>query len=311
MKAHRLLMLLLTIACALFVVSCGDDEDDGGGGGGSNTGAATTGGGAEVEKFDAATTMGKIQEKGEIVIGVKYDVPPFGFKNPRNSEIEGFDIDFGKAVADALGVKPKLVEAISDNRIPFIKDGTVDLILSTMTINAERVEQIDFTDPYFIARGRILQKKGGLGQERRRPRRQERLHRARLDLRGDAQEAGARGQAQARRHVLGVPRAHPERRRRRGLDRRRDPHRHDHPGRRARARRGRGAHGRALRRRPQEGRRRVHRVPQRRARRTTSPTVAGRPPTTSGWASTPARSRSRRRRPSTRRSRERSSSASP
>jgi ABC-type amino acid transport substrate-binding protein len=57
--------------------------------------------------------MGKIQEKGEISIGVKYDVPPFGFKNPRTDAIEGFDIDFGKAVADKLGVKPKYIEAIS------------------------------------------------------------------------------------------------------------------------------------------------------------------------------------------------------
>ena len=53
-------------------------------------------------------------------------------------------------------MKPKLVEAISDNRIPFIQDGTVDLILSTMTINAERAAEIGFTDPYFIAKGRIL-----------------------------------------------------------------------------------------------------------------------------------------------------------
>ena len=107
----------------------------------------------QAQEFPAGTTMGKIQDKGEIIIGVKYDVPPFGFKNPQSGEIEGFDIDFGKAVADKLGVKPKLVEAISDNRIPFIKDGTVDLILSTMTINAERVKEIGFTDPYFIARG--------------------------------------------------------------------------------------------------------------------------------------------------------------
>jgi ABC-type amino acid transport substrate-binding protein len=100
--------------------------------------------------------MGKIQEKGEIVIGVKYDVPPFGFKNTRTGDIEGFDVDLGKAVAQKLGVRAKLVEAVSDNRIPFIKDGTVDLVLSTMTINAERVEEIGFTDPYFTAHGRIL-----------------------------------------------------------------------------------------------------------------------------------------------------------
>ena len=62
----------------------------------------------------------------------------------------------GKAVAAKLGVKPKFIEAISDNRIPFLEDGTADLILSTMTINEERVGQIAFSDPYFIARGRVL-----------------------------------------------------------------------------------------------------------------------------------------------------------
>jgi ABC-type amino acid transport substrate-binding protein len=103
--------------------------------------------------------MKRLQDEGEITIGVKYDVPPFGFKNPRSGAIEGFDVDIGKAIAEALGVKPKFVEAISDNRIPFLKDGTADLILSTMTINAERDEEIDFSDPYFIARGRILVKK--------------------------------------------------------------------------------------------------------------------------------------------------------
>jgi ABC-type amino acid transport substrate-binding protein len=83
-------------------------------------------------------------------------VPPFGLKNPKTGKVEGFDVDFGKAVAQALGVRTKLIEAVSDNRIPFIKDGTVDLVLSTMTINAERAQEIGFTDPYFIAHGRIL-----------------------------------------------------------------------------------------------------------------------------------------------------------
>ena len=95
----------------------------------------------------ADTTLGKIQEKGEITIGVKFDVPPFGVKNPQSGEVEGFDVEMGKAVAAKLGVKPKFIEAISDNRIPFLEDGTADLILSTMTINEERVGQIDFSRP--------------------------------------------------------------------------------------------------------------------------------------------------------------------
>ena len=100
--------------------------------------------------------MGRIQAAGEIKIGVKYDVPPFGFKNPQTDEIEGFDVDFGTAIAEKLGVEPNFIEAISDNRIPFLQDGTVDIVLSTMTINAERAQEIGFSEPYYVARGRIL-----------------------------------------------------------------------------------------------------------------------------------------------------------
>jgi len=153
----RVMVTALMLALALAVAGCGDDEEEPAGGGSTATEESTP---AEAEEFPADTTMGKIQAKGEIAIGVKYDVPPFGFKNPQSGDVEGFDVDFGKAVADKLGVEPKLVEAISDNRIPFIQDGTVDLVLSTMTINAERAQEIGFTNPYFIAKGRILVPEG-------------------------------------------------------------------------------------------------------------------------------------------------------
>jgi glutamate transport system substrate-binding protein len=148
MKIDRLLWLLAAVlVISLVAVGCGDDDDDE---------AADTAETTEERTFEAGTTMARLQEEGRIRIGVKYDVPPFGFRNPQNDQIEGFDVDLGQAVADALGVEAEFVEAISDNRIPFITDGTVDLVLSTMTINEERALEIGFTDPYFIAHGRIL-----------------------------------------------------------------------------------------------------------------------------------------------------------
>jgi glutamate transport system substrate-binding protein len=87
---------------------------------------------------------------------VQSDVPPFGFRHPQTGDVEGFDVDLGNAIAEKLGVEPRFVEAISDNRIPFLQDGTVDLILSTMTITRERDKEIDFSEPYYIAGGRVL-----------------------------------------------------------------------------------------------------------------------------------------------------------
>ena len=151
MKALRWLLVAALALTFALAAGCGDDDEDTGGGGGGEPAA-------EKREFPAGSSMAKIQEEGEIAIGVKYDVPPFGFKNPQNNEIEGFDVDLGKQIAEELGVKPKFIEAISDNRIPFLQDGTADVILSTMTINAERDQEIDFSEPYYVAKGRILVK---------------------------------------------------------------------------------------------------------------------------------------------------------
>jgi glutamate transport system substrate-binding protein len=140
-------LVALVLALGLAVAACGDDDDDG---------QAQEQTASEVKKFPADSTLGRIQEAGEIKIGVKYDVPPFGFQNPQSGEVEGFDVDLGRAIAEKLGVEPNYIEAISDNRIPFLEDGTVDIVLSTMTINKERDQEIDFSEPYYIAHGRIL-----------------------------------------------------------------------------------------------------------------------------------------------------------
>ena len=90
----RWIAALMLALGALAGGGCGDDEDDEPAGNGAAT--ATT----EARTFAAGTTMKRLQDEGEITIGVKYDVPPFGFKNPRSGEIEGFDISPPPRVSD-------------------------------------------------------------------------------------------------------------------------------------------------------------------------------------------------------------------
>jgi ABC-type amino acid transport substrate-binding protein len=139
--------MLLVLALALPLAACGSDEEEP---------TEPGGGDAQEQEFEEGSTMADIVEKGEIVIGVKYDVPPFGFVEPGSDEPQGFDVDLGTRIAEALGVTPVFREAISDNRIPFLQNGEVDLILSTMTITTDRDAEIDFSRPYYIAHQRIL-----------------------------------------------------------------------------------------------------------------------------------------------------------
>jgi ABC-type amino acid transport substrate-binding protein len=114
----------------------------------------------EKPTFAAGSFMTELQDRGKIVIGVKFDVPQFGFRNPSNDQVEGFDPDIGREVAKALGVRPEFVEAISKNRIPFLTEGKVDIVFSTMTITDDRRKQIDFSDVYYVAAQSFLTRKG-------------------------------------------------------------------------------------------------------------------------------------------------------
>jgi putative glutamine transport system substrate-binding protein len=143
-RRWRWLIAALAVV-ALMGAACGEGDEE-----------PTPTGGGEEQEFPAGSTMAKLQDAGRITVGVKYDVPLFGFKNPQSGEVEGFDVDLAQRVADELGVDLKLKEAISDNRIPYLEDGTVDLVFSTMTITTDRDAEIDFSRPYYIAHGRIL-----------------------------------------------------------------------------------------------------------------------------------------------------------
>ena len=161
-------ILGLTLAIVAFAVACGGGDDDtattattpavSSPAAGSAATASSTQARAATP-FPAGSYMAELQRRGEIVIGVKYDVPGMGRLNPVTNRVEGFDVDIGKEIAEALfgdENKAKFIEAISANRIPFLKEYKADLIISTMTITPARREEIDFSDVYYKAGQSIL-----------------------------------------------------------------------------------------------------------------------------------------------------------
>jgi putative glutamine transport system substrate-binding protein len=105
------------------------------------------------------TSLSAIKARGRLIAGVKYDVRIFGYLNPETNRVEGFDVDMAKAVAKRIfGSEDAVdfVEAVSANRIPYLNEGKVDVIFSTMTANEDRSKQIDFSDTYYVAGQSLL-----------------------------------------------------------------------------------------------------------------------------------------------------------
>jgi glutamate transport system substrate-binding protein len=112
--------------------------------------------------------MAKIQERGKLIVGVKYDVPTFGQKNPITGKVEGFEPELaqilGKDMFGAAG-HVEFVEAPGPSRETIVQQGRADLVSSTYTITPERAKAILFAGPIYLSRPAIMVRKDykGLG----------------------------------------------------------------------------------------------------------------------------------------------------
>ena len=103
-----------------------------------------------------------IQDRGVLKVGVKVDVPKFGFKDPKTDKIDGFEIDLTKALAKKiLGDENKIaVQAVTaKTRGPLLDNGELDLVIATFTITEERKMSYNFSEPYFTDGVALMVKK--------------------------------------------------------------------------------------------------------------------------------------------------------
>ena len=118
----------------------------------------------EAEKADPAKAdnVQKIVDKGVLKVGVKNDVPNFGYKNPQTGELEGFEIDLARAIAkDILGDESKVefTPVTAQTRGPLLDTGELDMVIATFTITEERKKSYNFSDPYYTDGVAIMVKK--------------------------------------------------------------------------------------------------------------------------------------------------------
>lgn len=117
--------------------------------------ATACGGGDGDNEGDSGSSGG-----GKIKIGIKYDQPGLGLKEP-DGTFSGFDVDVATYVAKELGYNAdqiEFVETKSADRENALKRGDVKFIAATYSINDERKKSVDFAGPYLLAHQDLLVK---------------------------------------------------------------------------------------------------------------------------------------------------------
>ena len=100
-------------------------------------------------------TWNKVMSAGKIVVGVKADYKPWGFRNADGSLV-GMEIDMAQNVADTMGVELELVAVQSSNRMQFLEQGKIDLMIATMSDRADRREIVGIVGPNYYTSGTNL-----------------------------------------------------------------------------------------------------------------------------------------------------------
>ena len=152
MRFIRTKAVVAGLGLALSLAACGDAGDD------------TESAEVEVQEdaaseFEDGTRMKELADSGNVKIGVKYDQPGLGFKDAASDIPTGFDVEMAKVLAADLGIaedEVEWIETISDNREPFLEDGTVDLVLASYSITDERRQVVGQAGPYLVTGQQLL-----------------------------------------------------------------------------------------------------------------------------------------------------------
>jgi len=112
-----------------------------------------------------ADTLQNIIDKGEVAIGVKADFAPWGMRDT-NGNVVGLEIDLANDLARKLSeqagkeITARTVVVTTSNRMEFLEQGRIDVLLATMADTPERRKVVGILQPSYYSSGiAVLAKK--------------------------------------------------------------------------------------------------------------------------------------------------------
>lgn len=139
MKMKKVLAAALVGAMAIGMFGCGSDSDK-----------------------NEQDGQAEAENSGQLRIGMECGYAPFNWTQQDDSNgavaieggggyANGYDVQIAKKVAEGLGKELVIVKTEWDGLVPAVQSGVIDGIIAGMSPTAERLEQIDFSDNYYVS----------------------------------------------------------------------------------------------------------------------------------------------------------------
>ena len=106
-------------------------------------------------------TLQDIKGSGKLRIGVEAAYVPFTFR--KDGKIIGYDIDLADVICEDLGVKPEIIDTAWTGVIPSLYAKKFDMIMTSLSYTAERMQRVGYSIPYAEASQAMLIRAGDVG----------------------------------------------------------------------------------------------------------------------------------------------------
>jgi polar amino acid transport system substrate-binding protein len=117
----------------------------------------------QTTKASSSPVMDRVIFRGELRVGVSGDMPPMNLLT-KDDKVIGMDVDLATMIAEAMGVKLNVQRIDFAGLLPALESGSIDMIVSNMTMTPDRNLKAAFVGPYFTSGKAFLTKRSSIAQ---------------------------------------------------------------------------------------------------------------------------------------------------
>ena len=157
----RAVSMMLAAVCALSLCACGSKSAEPAA---QAEPAAEASAGTEAAEVESAsgTEEAPAGEEKVLKVAMECGYAPYNWTQPDDSNgavpiqdsadyAYGYDVMMAKHIAEQLGYELQIVKLDWDSLVPAVQSGTVDCVIAGQSITSERLEMVDFSEPYYYA----------------------------------------------------------------------------------------------------------------------------------------------------------------